>query len=258
MLDFFVLVFYFILILAIELIYFYIFYLIFMFLIKKDSVLAVFMTLLVVVLADAFGMQYVFLLMGVAIAYKIYRGEKRDIKDILIIKNRDVLKIFLSFFIAINVSTYLFLRYETIDKNRANLLAKEYYVVGDVLFAFRKILMLPKFVTRIYYPEDYFIRPLEYLQRMIFNSGVKHLPKDDAEWGLWEYHFFVYPYARIMHTPGNPRKDAIIPHYQKTVDRSFEALRAIATKPIKDKKMNQEEKYLIYPVFAMFYEHQQF
>ena len=224
-----------------------------MFIAKREN--PILMLFLVVIVYIAIITRNLFMVLVpltlIIILYRYFKGDREKVINTFLIKKK-IVKVFILFLIAINLSIYTFQRFEVMNKNSAYHLAKEYYIVGNILFSFRKALITIVGIP----PERKLIRPLENLQRAIFNSGVKHLPKDDGEWGIWLYHYFIYPYSITMHLPYyiDTKKDKITPYFKQIVDDSYKALKFIATKPIKDKNFN-EKKYLIYPVFAMYYEH---
>lgn len=171
-------------------------------------------------------------------------------KSILNIASKRTI-IFISFIVFVfNSSIYVNERTEWVNNKHAYLDAKEYYAVGNVLFKYRSAL------TNVFFPENKLLQPLEYLQRMITNQGLKLIPESDAEWAMWEFHFYQYLYIRRTHLPyesitiGN---QIFKPSVVEMMETAYKALDDLRNKPMADKEFNEKEKYLAYPLIALFY-----
>lgn len=156
----------------------------------------------------------------------------------------------------INGAYWLQQRSEWVNADHAHLDAKEYYAVGNVLLVYRSTLSL------ILSPENTLLRPLEWLQRAIVAQGVSLIPKEDAEWAMWDFRFFHYLYIRNTHLP---EESGLLYHFTKKgglykpwvtemMDDLYHGLDDLANKPMADRAFAEKEKYLAHPTMAMIYE----
>lgn len=83
---------------------------------------------------------------------------------------------------------------------------------------------------------------------MISHSGRKLIPEDDAEHAIWEYHFVLAPYINRIHAPHN---EAVYP----LIDACKFVLETLATKEMEDVDLRTKNKYIIYPLVALYYEY---
>lgn len=93
-------------------------------------------------------------------------------------------------FSILNIGLYAYARDWLMDANAKHIKAKEYFSVGEVLSSHLG------FLTSVLHPDSLTLKPLFALQHGIFNLGVAHLPKEDAEDALWYHRWFIYPYAK--------------------------------------------------------------
>ena len=142
---------------------------------------------------------------------------------------------------------YINQRVTWMGQDNANLKAKEYYVVGQVLNVFRGAL------TTFIHPEIPVMLPLRGLQRLIFSMGAIHLPENDGEIGVWQNQWFHNHYSK------KNRKELFIQNSNPTdsmralLDQWWGSLEAMATRPFVDKQMEEEHYYLDFPSLALSY-----
>lgn len=100
----------------------------------------------------------------------------------------------LIFVILINVSLYSVQRKLWMGPQNANLQAKQYYVVGQVVYFYRRVIS-----SVLWHPDAYsLIVPLTSLQKLIYNAGISQLPDGDSEDAVWAEQWFVYIYSRTL------------------------------------------------------------
>ncbi|MDD5359223.1 MAG: hypothetical protein PHI79_07380 [Sulfurovaceae bacterium] len=177
-------------------------------------------------------------------------------KEMFLVGSRKTVMLFVVGLFLINTSYWLKERAEWVNEKHAYLDAKEYYAVGNVLLFYRAI------SASILSPENNLLQPLEWLQRAIVSKGVSLIPKEDAEWAMWEYRFFWYLYIRNTHIPKQAHnllgKIVTYNTYMKPwitdmLDDIYKGLDDLANKPMKD-AVFENEKYLAYPTLGMYYD----
>lgn len=177
-------------------------------------------------------------------------------KEIFLVGSRKTVMLFVVGLFLINTSYWLKERAEWVNEKHAYLDAKEYYAVGNVLLFYRAI------SASILSPENNLLQPLEWLQRAIVSKGVSLIPKEDAEWAMWEYRFFWYLYIRNTHIPQQAHnllgKIVTYNTYMKPwitdmLDDIYRGLDDLANKSMKD-AVFENEKYLAYPTLGMYYD----
>ena len=167
--------------------------------------------------------------------------------------------IFLTFLILCGV--YTIQRIEWMGEDNAHLTAKEYWVSGQVVASIRFALV------RVLHPENPLLWPYNRLQKVIYDKGIKYLPKEDGEIGIWTDAWFIYPYNRRGLLPKvsvdskfgrhliDPvfKADKKFPKIISHLDRCWFALETMATKPYADKRMKFQNYYRNFPRLAMYY-----
>jgi hypothetical protein len=157
------------------------------------------------------------------------------------------------FFILFNLSFYLNERRHWINNSHAHLQAKEYFVLGKVVFFYRKMLNI------VVNTENPVMRPLNNLQELLYNKGVALIPEKDAERAVWKYHFFYYFYGKGFHLPDDdmPRKvEVISPKKVKLLDEIFATIEIMAIQPIVDSEINKM-RHKSLPLLIMLYQQNQ-
>ncbi len=162
---------------------------------------------------------------------------------------KKILLILLLVFLGGNISFYMKERFYWINNEHANLKAKEYFILGNIVFFYRKILNI--FVE----VDNPIMSPLNTLQESIYNEGVKYLPENDAEIAVWKYKFFLYFYTRKNYLPDKHLSNSktISKKRVKVLDDMYWAIEILATKNIADSEMNKM-KYKIFPFIASYYD----
>ncbi|HFS85194.1 MAG TPA: hypothetical protein ENK72_01085 [Epsilonproteobacteria bacterium] len=178
-----------------------------------------------------------------------------------------------------DIALYVDARNRWLGSESKHLLAKEYFVAGDVLSKH----ML--FITGLIHPDSLTLKPFFALQHGIYNLAVGHMPQNDGESALWYHRWFIYPYAKRDHLPYENRPGRLVPDFmarafieipvlkylvvkvlgpkdvypkdfranqQKHLKKTFEVIKKLSTLPIADKSIHQE--YLkAFPGLAFYY-----
>lgn len=145
------------------------------------------------------------------------------------------------------VSLFATQRMTWMGRENAHYQAKEYFVAGQPLAGLR--LLLTTFIN----PDNPFLIPLNTLQRQIYNQGVKYLPENDGEIGVWIDSWFNYPYIRKMWVPYQTSKTEPSYRMRKLLDRIWFAMDAMSARPFADKQMEYEMYQLNFPRSAFYY-----
>lgn len=146
-----------------------------------------------------------------------------------------------------SVTVYVNQRIKWMGDDNGNLKAKNYYVSGQVLNSFRSIL------TNFIHPEIPIMAPLRGLQWAIYNQGVKQLPENDGEIGVWQNQWFHYHYSK------KNRQELFLKNHKPTetmrarLDQWWFCLESMATSTYADKQMKEEHYYLDFPSLALSY-----
>ncbi len=144
-------------------------------------------------------------------------------------------------------SIYGYQRFIWMGKDNANYIAKEYFVAGQPLCGVRWVL------CTYLNPENPFVVPLNALQQLIYNQGVKYLPENDGERGVWDDLWFFYPYTRRMHRPYGT--NSYKPSYgmRRLLDHMYDAITIMATHPIDDQQMEREKALINFPELVFYF-----
>ncbi|MDD2368401.1 MAG: hypothetical protein PHQ90_03800 [Sulfuricurvum sp.] len=166
-------------------------------------------------------------------------------------------------FSVLNVALYVYARDWLMHENAQHTKAKEYFSTGEVLSSHLG------FLTFILHPDSLTLKPLFALQHGIYNLGIVHLPKEDAEDALWYHRWFIYPYAKQDALPKVNRylwilfpkndhsslivrflmedlsiKDIAPENYrvpqQRFLEKTFSVIEKLSTHPIRDPNMQRE------------------
>ena len=164
---------------------------------------------------------------------------------------------------AVLVTVYIHQRIEWTGKGSAHPVAREYFVSGQVLAIIRIA------GAHVLHPENMLLQPYNGLQRVIYEKGIRYLPKDDGEIGVWTDIWLLYPYSRGMTLPkvsindpeatkhthfvaGVFQAQQMFPRIISVLDRSWFAIETMSTKPFADKKMKRQY-YLNFVRAATYY-----
>ena len=151
-------------------------------------------------------------------------------------RHRKVLLVAFILLFVFNVSLYLRQRSEWMGEDNANLIAKEYFVAGQVLNSYKA------FLTTLFHPEWPFIVPLTKLQWMVYVRGASLLPENDGEVGVWQNMWFHYHFGKKDRHYFGVKQNRPSPKMVKILDQYWFCLETMATKSFADKEMR--EKYL--------------
>ena len=163
-------------------------------------------------------------------------------------KKKYILLLLLAIFIGGNISFYFQERAKWIYNGQPYPKAKEYYVLGNMVFFYRKMLNI--FVE----VDNPIMSPLNTLQESIHNKGIKYLPENDAEIAVWRYKFFLYFYTRKNYLPDKHLSNSkeISKKRVKVLDDMYWAIETLATKKIADEEINRM-KYKVFPLIVSYY-----
>ena len=104
-------------------------------------------------------------------------------------------KIYLGLFLVIlffNSALYAIQRQHWMGDDNANLIAKEYFVAGQVLSFYAS-----KIGAAAWHPDTFYLMPaMTGFLHIIYNAGIPYLPPDDAEKAYWAEQWFIYPYSK--------------------------------------------------------------
>ena len=145
---------------------------------------------------------------------------------------------------------YVQQRIKWMGEDNANLTAKEYFVAGQVLAGIRFA------VVRVQHPENPLVLPLNALQKAIYRQGIKHLPVDDGEIGVWTDLWLLYPYNLRLRLPYfvDVKSDKPSPKMRRLLDQCWFALEKMATGTYADRQIKIEHYYRNFPALAVYYE----
>lgn len=176
-----------------------------------------------------------------------------------VIKRTYMLLLFL--IIVLNTSLYVSQRQKWMGEDNANLVAKEYFVVGQVVYSYRKLIS-----ALLGHPDNFHVLvPLNILQKLIYELGIGELPEEDGEKGVWADLWFVYIYSKHNKLPHDIFGDRELAYNQfrgvdgkilKTdeallgntsllhksnmyMDMVWSNLEVMATRPFADRKMKE-------------------
>ena len=125
--------------------------------------------------------------------------------------------------------------------------AKQYFAAGQVTAAQRKL------CTLILHPDNPLLWPLNQLQELEYALGVKYLPDDDGEKGVWRNSWFLYPYTRKGLRPYGTDRKHINPRMVAFLDDVWEIIETLSTRTFADRQMYRE--YLLtFPLLANNYQ----
>lgn len=128
-------------------------------------------------------------------------------------------------------SVYIHQRIIWTGEDNANLNAKEYFVAGQPLNGIRQIL------CKYIHPENPTLLPLNLLQQLIYNQGVRYLPEDDGERGVWDDLWFYRYYIDGMKKPYGTNSYKPSHDMRRLLDRMYQSITIIATQPMADRQM---------------------
>jgi len=186
-------------------------------------------------------------LLKIAKRYKADETLRLDISWLIKSKNLKVAFLLFLLSFSFNTFTYINQRIEWMGEDNGNLTAKEYYVAGQVVYANRMI------VHKFIFPDRLIARPLYLLQKTIYDRGIKYLPKNDGERGIWADLWFVYLYSHRNGAPMGTRNDRLSPQMVALLDLIWSNLEIEATGTFVDRQMEIQHYYRNFPGQAFYY-----
>lgn len=150
--------------------------------------------------------------------------------------------------LAFNLSLYSKQRVEWMGDDNANFDAKEYWVAGQVVYAYRNI-----YCALRNHPDDLFIRPFTWLQEWIYAQGEQYIPPSDGERGVWSDIWFIYPYSRKFHNTKGVSGRKPSPRMIDLVNRTWISLQQQAEGTYADQQMMIQNYFRNFPGQAFYY-----
>jgi hypothetical protein len=175
-----------------------------------------------------------------------------------------------------NTGAYMVQRKQWMGADNANLSAKQYFVVGQVVYFYRRAIS-----SFLWHPDAYeLIGPLSALQRLIYTIGIRQLPNEDAEEAVWAEQWFVYIYSHRMVVAGGAFSDygdlgenmlrgangksltvkeaergevPLLPADNEYFDLVWHCLETMATKEFADREMREHHYLRNYAGMAHYY-----
>ena len=180
--------------------------------------------------------------------YEAEKTKKDKIKDLF--RNymrKKVLLTLICILVIYHALFYVQQRAKWMGSDNANLKAKEYYVSGQVLYGFRRIL------TVFLNPSNYIMWPLNGMQQWIYDRGMEYLPECDGERGVWLNNWFVYPFSKRDKKPWGTDKFKPSPNMMTLVENQWISIEKMATCPFADKQMEIQHYYRNFPGMTFYY-----
>lgn len=128
--------------------------------------------------------------------------------------------------------------------------AREYFVCGQVLNGFRRLL------TRFVHPEHALVKPLTAMQKRIYDKGSVLLPENDGEEGMWLDLWFISHYSMNSYTTRDEQKrnryyypfDMI-----RLTDQCWYSIHTCMTRSFSDKCMEERQFLMNIPRMLFYY-----
>ncbi len=172
--------------------------------------------------------------------------EKLNFSFFNLVPRRNLFR-FLLLTITLSAALYIYERQQWINEGTVYKDAKEYFVTGQVLAGYRKIL------SSVIPPDNVALWPLTVLQQSIYDSGTALLPKEDAEDAMWYQMWFIYPYSVRDYVPyGTWEVEHGRDRQQAWLEKVWPRVEKLSHPVFKDKKMR--EAYIKgFPGLAFYY-----
>lgn len=146
-----------------------------------------------------------------------------------------------------NISIYAKQRAQWMGDNNGNLVAKEYWVAGQVVYAYRNM------YCHLNHPDDWLIQPFTWLQEWIYSKGSRYIQENDGEIGVWTNMWFVYPYAKKLYITTDSHATKPSPRMIALVERTWFSLEKQATGKWADNQMKEQYYLRGFPGLAFYY-----
>ncbi len=215
---------------------------------------------------ESFFYYWLFVVLGLAVVimitffmielYKLIRKLLK--KSVPTFGIKGVIKIIAPIYIVAFMVLFVDKGYDYLYKDRPYKEAKSYALAGEVIFIYKKALLL--FV----YPDNPLFKPLQSAHNMILNKIDAHIPKEDGEREIWHYKFHSFDYARTMFAPVSKADKKINRRFTNpnaSMDKAilplikdiYTTTKALHDKPIKDKEFDRFDRYLAIASMAPYY-----
>jgi hypothetical protein len=172
-----------------------------------------------------------------------YESQKKS--EIRIFNPKLIISVFLVS-TTLNISIWGYQRVSWLTENNVHYKAKEYWVAGQVIYAHRIIL------GSTLNPENILLFPYTYLQKVVYNQGIKYLPKEEGELYVWNYSWFLYPYVKPHIRPIGVGDTEFDPKMVVLLDDCWSTMQGMMGNEIEDIEMNK--RYLLsFPLLTMYY-----
>jgi len=163
-----------------------------------------------------------------------------------LVSHKNLLRFFI-LVVALSAMLYIYERKQWISDHTVYKDAKEYFVTGEVLADYRKLL------ASVIPPDSWSLWPLNALQQSIYDSGTALLPKEDTEDAVWFQMWFIYPYSVRDYVPyGTWEVERGRDNQQAWLEKVWPRVEKLSHPVFKDTKMR--EAYIKgFPGLAFYY-----
>ena len=180
-----------------------------------------------------FGIVYVYGIIIYVLISKVRSWFQKDRTFSQLFNFKGVINLGLLLFIALCVA-YFNQRIKWMGDDNKYYEAKEYFVVGRIASAPRKI--LPKLI----HPELIIFKPFVLLQKWIYDLGVQHLPEDDGERFYWYNSWFLEPYTTpAFHVPRGVSTREHSPKMVPLLDSYWSTIEGLMNHPFGDSQIEK-------------------
>lgn len=165
---------------------------------------------------------------------KGYFSRLKENFDFVLYNHISKKSLLITFILFITLSTGVYLQQRAIWINSKSyfLNAKEYFVVGNTLSQYRQLL------SKVFFPDSFFLEPLNLTQRLIYNTGIQYISKSDAEASMWYGMWFVKSYSKRMYIGSKPKEhNDMNSKRNRYLEETYPHLITLGTKELKDPLM---------------------
>jgi hypothetical protein len=178
----------------------------------------------------------------------------------LVINNKKkIFKIGFSLYVLIFTFFYIERANDYLFEDRAYKEAKSYAIAGEYLFLWQAL------VLNLSSPESLVYKPINLLQKYILKNIREIIPKDDAEYEIWNYKFNLIAYARTMYAPMTEKSKqrglhftnpaaSMKPELIEVLNSIYHSMKNLNDKTIKDQQFSQIDRYLVIAGMIPYYE----
>lgn len=137
--------------------------------------------------------------------------------------------------ISFHVVLYGYHRYEWMGSDNAHYKAKEYWVAGMPLYTVRIA------SASVLHPDIPVFWPMHQLQQIIYDRGVRHLPQNDGEIGVWTDMWLCYPYLKKTRVTFGTSKLEPSLAMRQLLDKVWFSIDAMGGNPMADRQMKRQQ-----------------